>query len=398
MHNKMSIRLCVVSLFLSLGGGGGLALAQVSILADVPTLDIPSIELTAGLSPKSIQQIDTLLNYHAKAITDAEGKRKQARVLAGRDSLIAAYNYYDSIQFKNAVAGQAFEIVAPLLETSDELILINVAMALAEMPAASGQENLEKMIIHPNPAVRFLGWQGYGKARMAILATGSAQPTDKMLAAMANAVKEEKTSLVIRVVFEAINFPPSGPEGVPKAKYDRARREALTVLASNWQNQTNQVRYGDWEMSESFRRATSAIANSWDLLSGEPAQRTKYLQMIIDVAWSSAQAYEAAMRVAERASGLTKDDANTKIEANTLLLRSCEQALNSITKGNRDYLARTLTDTSIPDLASAPRGWKDLTTAKQYGVLAWIEELEAEGITIPKAPEVAPGDQTENGN
>ncbi len=391
--------MCVVSVFLALLGGPGLALAQAPTLDQVPTLEIPSIELTAGLSPTSIQQIDALLNYHAKVITDAEGDRKQAYVLAGRDGLIAAYNYYDSIQFKNAVARQAFEIVAPLLDSGDLLKQINVAMALAEMSAASGQENFEKMISHNNnEAVRFLGWRGYSEARMAILATGSAKPTDKMLAAMANAVTQEKSSLVIRVVFEAINFPPSAPEGVNKDKYDRARREALTVLASNWLNQSNQVRYGDWEMSESFRRATSAIANSWDLLSDDPAQRTKYLQMIIDVAWSSAQAYEAAMRVAERATGLTKDDANTKIEANTLLLRSCEQALNSITKGDRDYLAKTLTDTSIPDRASAPRGWKDLATGRQYGVLAWIEELEAEGVTIPKAPEITPADETENGN
>jgi len=134
MHNKTSICLYVVSVFLALLGCPGLSLAQV------PALDIPSIELTAGLSPKSIQQIDALLNYHAKTITDAEGDRMQARVLAGRDGLIAAYNYYDSIQFKNAVAGQAFEIVAPLLETGDKLMLINVAMALAEMPAASGRK------------------------------------------------------------------------------------------------------------------------------------------------------------------------------------------------------------------------------------------------------------------
>ena len=393
MHNKTSISLCIISVFIALGTPAALAQDQI------PTLDIPSIELTAGLSPKSIQQIDDLLNYHAKAIETAEGKRKQDYVLAGRDALIAAYNNYSSPQFKNALAKRAFEIIAPLLDRGDKLQKVNVAIALAEMSAASGQANLQKMIAHPNPAVRYLGWQGYSQARMAIMATGSAEPTEKMLADMAKAVKEEKSSLVMRVVFETINFPPSGPQGVSKDKYDRVRREALEVLASNWQNQSNHVRYGDWEMSESFRRATSAIANSWDLLSSDPAQRTKYLQMIIDVAWSSAQAYETAMRVKERASGLTKDDASDKIQHNTLLLRSCEQALNSITKSNRDFLARTLTDTSIPDRASAPRGgWKDPETGQEYGVLAWIEELKAEGVTIPKAPEVAPGEQSDTGN
>ncbi len=392
MRNKISISLYVVSVCLALLGGPALAQDQV------PTLDIPSIELTAGLSPASVQQIDDLLGYHAKAISDAEGKQKQAFVLAGRDALIAAYNNYESIQFKNTVAKRAFDIVGPLLDTGDDLQKINVAIVLAEMSAASGQANLEKMISHSNDAVRFYGWQGYGQARMAILAAGSAEPTDKMMASMAKAIEQEKSSVVMRVVFESLNFPPSAPEGVSRDKYDRTRREALKIVASNWQSLSNQVRDGDRELSEGFRRATSAIANSWDLLSLDPAQRTKYLQMIIDVAWSSAQAYEAAMLVAERASGLTKDDANEKIAANTLLLRSCEQALNAITKGNRDYLARTLTDTSIADRASAPRGWKDLTTGQEYGLLAWIEELKAEGVTIPKAPELTPGDQPETGN
>ncbi len=368
-------RLCAIGLL-----GALLVVPSVST-GQAPPLDIPSIELTAGLSPKSIEKINAALKYHVETIRKAE---KQKDILEGCESLLGVYNSYDNPIFKYTVADRATEIVVTLLESDNQQKQINAAIVLSRMPQFSIQDTLERMVVHSNPAVRYLGWKGYRGARGRILAQRSSAATEKMFKALRKAGAEEASSVVVRGVFDVMFFATVPPDAVSGSDFDNARRESLDVLRSCWARRCKQALDGDTQIAEALRSGVGGITNAWVVLGSDKQLHTTFLQMIVDAAGASGTAYYSAMRTAAGAEGLAKDDATRKIAVNTLLLRDCELALNSIKGLNKKYIERPLIDKKIPDRASAPLGYKDVATGEQFGVLGWVGELKDDGVRKPQ--------------
>jgi hypothetical protein len=154
-----------------------------------------------------------------------------------------------------------------------------------------------------------------------------------------------------------------------------------------------QIVGGNAHVAQALRSAVLGIANGWPLLANDKAKQTQFLQMIVDAAWCAGNAYFRASQMTT-AEGLTKDYANRVRLANAMLLRQCEEALNRIKGGAEganmhNYIDRPLSDTKLTDAeqGSAVLGWTDPKTDQKYGVLAWVEQLKADGVVDPKLPE-----------
>ena len=352
-----------------------------------PSIDIPADQLTTSLTEASQKVIADAMTAAAAQLNAPEGAGRPDKVKAAREAIQAIYAKYDSSAYHDAVAQAAAKTVAPLLAAEiggkpDLLVQVNAALVLSQMAVAANQQSLQTMVSHTNPAVRYLGWRGYLAARDSILAKGDSASTKLMMDASAKAASDETSGIVLRVVYDMLNFPRVGPSNVQAAAYDDVRKQAMAAIQANWAQRCQQVINGNAQMAEACRHGVSALASGWPLVA--PAQQTAFTQQIVDVAWCAATAYDQAYSVAERSTGLTKDEAQVQLLNYTALLRMAEQVLNSIAGANNAFIEKTLTDTNITERAAAPLGYTDLKTGEQLGVLGWIKQLSSRGVQTPK--------------
>ena len=66
----------------------------------------------------------------------------------------------------------ARHVPAYLKRIPDPMRQVNVALAASKVDQADNQPSFEAMVVHANPAVRYLGWQGYSEARTLVLGLG----------------------------------------------------------------------------------------------------------------------------------------------------------------------------------------------------------------------------------
>jgi len=376
MREHLLFWLGIVAAFVLVGSA-----SQLSVAQEPGPLSIPDIELTAGLSPDSINQIDTRLEFYSDELRQAD---EQDDIIEARESLVGLYQRYDSPTFRYTVASRAAEIVTPLLEIDDPQKQINAALVLAQMPQFSMQDALEKMVVHSNPAVRYLGWKGYRNARDRILAQRNTQAVDRMFQSLTTAATDGTSPVVVRAVFEMLSYPTLRPEAVSQTDYDQARRRSLDILQKCWEARCRQAAQGNIQIAEALRTGVSAISNAWNLIQGDTEARTQFLQMIVDAAWSAALAYDQAYQTAQTAVSLAKDDAKRKVAIGSLLMLDCEESLNAVTGLDESYVRPALTDNDIPDRASAPLGYLDMESGQQLGVRGWVKRLEDRGVRQPE--------------
>ena len=132
-------------------------------------LDIPEVALKGMLLPVHKAQITKHLQYGADGLREA---KKQKEIDKWRTGLIKIFNYSEHTSYQYTVAQLAVKIVYPLLELQDARKQINVALVLSAMGQVTIQPALEGMIVHPNVAVRYLGWKGYQAAWIPIVRQG----------------------------------------------------------------------------------------------------------------------------------------------------------------------------------------------------------------------------------
>ncbi len=376
-------------------------------------LAIPDSELNGTLSPESIVLIDDWLKYYAEMIREAKDEPdrktgKEELILKGRDGLVRTFRSYESGGYRYTVAERAVLILVPLLKLSNPQKRLNAAMALSQMPQIPIQDALEEMITNDNAAVRYLGWKGYRRIRMGVLAQTS-KPRKKMFDALKQRAGAEQAPPVIRAILSFMVFPPFRPAAVTAERYQEAGKKVREILVASLPRLCRRVIAGNAEMSEICRRGVDAIVSSNVFVATDKKQFAASLQMVSDLAFCAGVAYDGSKTIAEKAEEEIKvqekiiENATTTTErinaeakiakakakivevspaivVNELLLRDCEEALNTFkgleSEGRRMPIKNALIDPKI----TPPRGAAVLRAV----VEEWIEVLAKDGVKMPQ--------------
>jgi len=326
-----------------------------------PPLDIPEAAITGGLLATHLSQIDARLDYWINQIVGAD---KQEPAVDARRGLINDYRRYSAAEYQFAFAAQAAKKIAAAMDAlakADELRPlkeVNLAMAASEMAQASIQPALDRMTAHPNAAVRFLGWEGYRRARLGIVR----QPDG--LKAMADAIRRsaagEDSALVLSAMFGAMTIAPQADQDLRKVQ-----ESLFDVFKEVWTTVCGRVMGGSVTLAGAASEGVAAAANFAGVFKDDTDRLNASVQLIVDIMWCSSKAYDSARAMGEVA------------QVNDALLRHCEAAINAICKKQGSFISAPLTAPNVPD-----RG-----AAVGLGVFSWIDELNGFGV---KKPDIAP--------
>jgi hypothetical protein len=245
------------------------------------------------------------------------------------------------------------------LELPDDIKQVNAALVLSRMPQVIMQPALEKMVVHRNPAVRYLGWRGYRGVRTLLLAQGPSY-RQTMFRSLDAAVARENSPLVIRAIFGVLRIPAAGA-AVPEDVRRKAQEQAFAIFRQIWPNCCRRVLAGNAVMAEVSQEGLAALLNFAPIFRTQKASSEAILQMVVEMTWCSAMAYDQAGAAGPIAA------------ANTVLLRECEKALNSLKDTRHKDIEAPLTDPKQSDRGSAVR----------LGVLEWIKLLKDDGVVKP---------------
>jgi len=353
MRNNRSVRVTLVVLT-----AGVLSVVQGrSAFAEPPPLDVPSGGVAVG--PAAIESIRNRLTYWRGQIAGATNVKE---IIEARKGILADYRRSDDPEYQYRFAQEAARVINPLLteilKENDKLRavkLVNAGIALSKMPQVTIVPALEVMVAHKTPALRYLGVEGYRAARTDILA----QPPDvarQMFRVLGAAAAKEQSAPVIGSLFVTFNISSFAVAAVPPETLRGAQLQALAILRANWPRWCRRVLYGDTEMSRAFEKGAATLQT----LSAT-ADRGKILQMLTDLIWCSAKAYDEAGGKGEIG------------DANRSLLLECERALNAISKKDRTHLRGPLEKEDIGDRGAAVR----------LGVINWIADLKDFGVIRP---------------
>ena len=402
--------------------------------AQGPSVDIPRAAAESGLSAEQRDQVDQYVGELIKALAAAENAK---RVVEIRTLLIRGYNvhgtaaaFQEAYADSMAVHGQA--LLSGQLGPDDALTSlkeINLAISVGRMAQLSLRPLVRAMVVHKNPAVRYFGWNVYALLRAPVLAEGGDAP-EAMYATITKAASQESDPLVLAELMRTLHLPPNpGPgQGVTREAHQDAQRKFFGILQGDWMRLCRRVLAVDGGMSEA---AAGGVNTARALATGlgDAAVGKAAMQMVLNMAWSAGKAYDESlqmMRAAQAASdaqaaeqegggpagvaaavegeaaakadqlaqrlGKTPEalaamsgDIEQALSANTLLLKECEEALNTLTgKGEPGELR-------IRQPLSASGGMGDPGAAVQLGVLKWVDELrKTHGLKHPKDVVPAP--------
>jgi hypothetical protein len=388
--------LCVLVAMLTASLTAPLALGQASPNAgtpaatEAPALDIPDVALRGNLLPDHKQQILARLTYFAEKIRTCDEK-DASTLAAARNGLLGTFRHSDSTTFQYTVAEIASGLLTPLLDDPSSVKQLTVALAISQMPQVTIQSALEKMVTHPNPGVRYLGWKGYRAAAPRVLVQGAEQGKT-MFATLARRAAEETSGPVVAAIWQMLrmdigNVRPAGGQADP-------RRQALKILSDTWRVHCVRIMNGDLSTAivagKGLDTALEFVASS---PAGSPDGKTG-MQLVADLMWSAAKGY-GRIYDAEDEKGR---ESNPVLYALATLLTESEGALNKRfgygALDQRDYIRFVLSDSTIKK--KGLRGSAMLyylnpqPPNKQYGVSAWVDELKAKyGIEEPTAARFA---------
>ena len=354
------------------------ALMLISALFSLPTLaraaDTPPalVEIVAG-SP-NVANMQDRIEFWCNAIRDA---RDDASLVKARQGLVADYVAFDAKEAGYLFAEKASARLLAVLAKLDKDAMakakeINIAMAVAMMPQVTSQAALDTLSTYPNPGVRYYAWKGYADARTRILAHGKAS-AEKTMASVEKAAKYEISQPapavpVFAQMFRMLALEDTRPSAVMDDAWSLAQKQSFAILQKNWRTWCQMVRGGDTELADAVRKAVVALPAhaAW---IGQDKARQDLLQMLADVAWSAAKAYEEAKKAAKPTEALAN------------LLRDIEASLNKTQQTTKTFIEKPLADPKAsPDMVM----WWVVDGEGNYGVQAWIDELKGKGVVQPK--------------
>jgi len=347
------LRLFVLACCLVAGGSG--------LLAAPPDLNVPA---SGQLSAAEVDQLRNRLKYWADQIVKATAAADVAAAGTGaRDD----YRLSANRDYQYRFAEVADEVLSPLLKggiPQDDKLLrlkeVNLALTLSRVPQVNVMPALVNMVNHANPAVRYLGWEGFRSVRSQVLAQ-SPQFARNMLEALAGAAAKEISAPTIGSIFEMADVSSVSSEAIPANTLNNAQQTMFKLLEDHWAQWGQRVLAGDAEMSKAFQKSPAAVKTLSAAQAGGPATKKKALQMLVDLSACAAGAYDFS---AGRGPIATE---------NTALLRVCEGALVELSGKNSNHLVVALTGDQTADRGAAVR----------EAVYKWIDDLKDVGVVEP---------------
>ena len=337
---------------------------QSFLPAEPPPLDITETSIASGLSSQQIAQIDARLKYWRDQIVNAANPKE---VIEARKGVRGDYTLSRNTTYQDRFAWRAAEILTPLLldglKPDDKLLQfkqVNVGISLSGMQQVTIQPSLQVMVTHSNAAVRYLGWNGYQATRTFILAQ-SPLDAKKMIKTLKDAAAKEETPAVVGAIFLMADIPAYvGPEVPPETLKD-AQKALLEIVRMNWIRWSSKLPTGNVEITRAFEKGVNAV-RGLTVANPEPAEKGRNLQLLVDLLKYAAEAYDAV------------DGKGIIGKENTILLKKCETAVNTISQKRKSHIKTALTDEKIIE-----RG-----AAVLMAVLNWADDLKDFGVVRPK--------------
>jgi len=327
-----------------------------------PQINIPA---AGPLGPGDIAQLTKRMQYWADQIVKAA---TPADVTAAGLGARNDYRLYTSRDYQYRFAEVAGRVLGPILNNGipkddklRRLKEVNLALVLSRIPQVNIMPALKAMVTHPNPAVRYLGWEGFRTVRTQILAQ-SPQFAQAMLDTLSAAAAKETAAPTIGAIFEMADISSLSSEAIPTSTLQKAQQQMFKLLADNWLTWCRRVMVGEAEMSRSYQKAPAAIKTLAAAQAAGPASKTKALQMLLDLSYCAAKAYDFSAGQGPIA------------KENTLLLRICESAMADLSGKDSNYFVAALANKTTVDHGAAVRG----------AVFKWADDLKGLGVVEPK--------------
>lgn len=339
-----------------------LVLLAVSVAASAqPRLDFSCEQIATGPLPAHVrQQVEQFVAHWTDVMLTTEA---DAEVSNARQRLVEGFaKCPDSAQYQTAYAAAVVDSVRPVLRSQDRLRQVNAALVVANTRNMRIRPVLDEMVRHDNPAVRYLGWQGYQRVRTLVLAQGRAY-SEPMFAGLDEQLKSETVPFVLRRLLEMLYLPPVRPQVISEGDYRWARERAMEIFLAGWSEQCGRILLGGGQMPDAMRRGLWAISGFRRIIGDSQAERSKLAQPLLDVMYCASRAYDEAD---------AGSDGDRVRRANAMLLSQAEEELHNLTELRRGHVSRALEDPDVPDRGAEVR----------RAVLQWVDDLADAGYDI----------------
>lgn len=377
--------------------------------------------------PDAARKILTLVTDWVKAFTaaDSEGDvlKLRGRMMANYRYCVDRGHGYTLAQ---EAVRQMAPLLAGGLKADDPLRRvkrINVALIFSQVGEIPVQGVLDAMVAGGNSGVRLLGWSGYRRLRERLLSQGINE-TNQMFVALGQAAAKERSLPVLEKLLAMATPPTTRPGGLDEAVWQHVQQESMAAVESVWLYLCGRVRVGSFDASDAARSGVLAMKNLHSLAPAD-AKRTKaIIQLLLDVTSCASKAYNEWFGYETRVTGEIRVGPNVAlfeasaagvkveapsscrlertapgrytfvveaaqlpalrkaitehgtltvtekreggmaiVEANDLLLRRCEKALNDITRQGKNSITKPLTARRIAARGAAvwegAKEWED---------------------------------------
>ncbi len=372
--NAMRVQGVIVVLCLSI-----VAVTTRGESGEVPKVDFMLIRSQDNLRRDQQEQIAKRIAYWLSMLRNTEDPSK---VIEARSGLVKDYKAVEKFQYEYAdeAGKQGIAIFGELSGKLKSLKEVNLGLGLSQMSQVTIQTSLDKMVVHPNPAVRFHGWRGYRRIRAKLLAQGASYIAD-MVKSLQVRAKAETSAPVVGTILQMIYTPPVPPRTVAQDIFLKHQEASYKILHDNWKQWCMEVLKGDGEMADVSRKGISGAMNFARVFRNDRRRRTVLMQMILDMTYCSRGAFEAAIDSLKEGDSKHKKPIMIRTrDANAQLLRDCERALGYVTQEQMNPIERVL---SNPD---------EENPADKVGssIYEWLDVLKAQGVTDPEPRFKAP--------
>jgi len=364
--------------------------AEETEFEGLPSLDLKESDLDSPAKAELVKKvIRDRIQYWKNYIIAATDEKQ---IIDARRNLANDFYRYGSHNYQYTFAKEASDMLTGLLSgelnPADPLKLakeVNLAMALTRMQRVPIKDAFEKMVVNPNPGVRYIGWTGYAQIMQPLLAQGG-DTRSKFLDTLTTVSQKEKSPSVMRGIYRTLRIPRDITSNFQKDK--AAHAKMLAVLVGMWSRQCLMVQQGDEAAAEAAREGVATILSYDSVITTEPDKRLQLMQMIIDVMSASGKAFDDALNASAEAkanyekqkivaNARAVDRVAVSLGVNEQLIRECENALNSLTNSQHEYVAQGF------------RSSEDLGAAVRIGIIKWVDELKKLGVKEPKTEQPA---------
>ena len=334
--------------------------------------------------PDITEETGSLLKNQKDAIESRIGWWKSRLLIADTVKLVGEsckklmkdYARVDNRVYKNFFVTSCVKELLPLLDNKgipldDKLRnvkIIKVASLLSQLRDRAILPALKSMSVNKNPAVRLFAWEGYKKSRYRLIT--SRQSRKDMLESVEEALKTEKSPIVLQGIYRLMNFRGVDTGLVSETTLKEINDFFLKILSTTWNTRRLGVMDGK---VQKINRATDEVPILGYLGSVKGATKTtktKVLQMLLDMSSTAAEVYDRTIGTDPKVNKACED-----------LLLGCEQNLNSVAEMQNQSLVKGLISKVAPG------------AAVQGAIFTWSDALEAMGVKAPqKATPEAPAE------